>query len=242
MKAASKLKHQSMETHRPDMDSLEHRFPKISGIALVAANLIPLLGIFFAGWKAFDILVVFWLENAVFGFFNVLKVIWARDEATREVFSFWSMLVQKLFMIPFFILHYGGFMFLYGAFLFEALPTVFEDIDLSVDRRWFALTLAGMVISHGISFFTDYIGKREYSRTALGTLMVQPYVRIIVMHFAICLGGIPVMAYDSPTGFVVLLVIMKIGLDLFAHVRQHMKYAKAAAARQQSAEEEKDGM
>ena len=208
-----------------------HTFPRVSAGALVLANGIPLLGVLYGGWNAFDILVVFWLENAIIGFFNVLKMIWARDDATRDVFSWWSMFFQKLCMIPFFIVHYGGFTALHGFFLFEGLPSLFEGISLLLDRTWFAVSVAGLTLSHGISFFINYIGRREYRRAALGVLLYRPYARIVVMHLAICLGGFPVMAYDSPVGFVVLLVPLKIVADLFAHVSERKKFARTAVPR-----------
>ncbi len=48
---------------------------KPSGLALIAANLLPLLGVIFLGWDAFAILLLYWAENVVIGAINVLKII-----------------------------------------------------------------------------------------------------------------------------------------------------------------------
>lgn len=52
-----------------------------STVLLVAANLVPLVGVLFLGWSLWTILVLYWLENGVIGFFNVLKMAAARGSA-----------------------------------------------------------------------------------------------------------------------------------------------------------------
>src|SRR2546429_5557104 len=81
-----------------------------SVIALVAANLVPLVGVFVFRWEGFPLLFLFWLENIVVGVSNVLKMLFA---APRDV-ARWA---GKLFVIPFFCVHYGGFTFVDGALL-----------------------------------------------------------------------------------------------------------------------------
>ena len=41
---------------------------------LVIANLIPLVGVLWFGWDVWGILTIYWLENGIVGFFNVLKM------------------------------------------------------------------------------------------------------------------------------------------------------------------------
>ena len=49
-------------------------------ICLVAANAIPLYGVAFAGWDAFSIVLLYWAENLIIGFYNVLKMAIFRTE------------------------------------------------------------------------------------------------------------------------------------------------------------------
>ena len=44
-------------------------------VALIVANAIPLFGALFLGWNVWLILIVYWLENGIVGFFNVLKIL-----------------------------------------------------------------------------------------------------------------------------------------------------------------------
>ena len=93
----------------------------LSLLALIGANLIPLGGVFFFGWGVTFIVLLYWIENLIAGFYNILKIaILKTDQATDNL--------QKLFIIPFFCVHYGGFCAGHGFFLtvffFNAFVTI----------------------------------------------------------------------------------------------------------------------
>jgi hypothetical protein len=83
----------------------------------------------------------------------------------------------------------------------------------------------GLWVSHGISFIHNYLIGGEFRRTKLSTLMSQPYGRIVVLHLTILIGGALMMALNSPTVGLVLLVLLKIALDLRAHLKERAKFA-----------------
>jgi hypothetical protein len=45
-----------------------------SAIVLVLANVIPIVGVLFFGWSLITILVLYWLENGIVGFWNVPRI------------------------------------------------------------------------------------------------------------------------------------------------------------------------
>src|SRR5687768_11819199 len=49
-----------------------------SAIVLLVANLIPIVGVIFFGWSLHTILVIYWLENGIVGFWNVPKILLAQ--------------------------------------------------------------------------------------------------------------------------------------------------------------------
>lgn len=49
-----------------------------SAIVLIAANAIPLVGVLFFGWSLLTILVLYWIENGIVGFWNVPRIILAQ--------------------------------------------------------------------------------------------------------------------------------------------------------------------
>jgi hypothetical protein len=48
-----------------------------------------------------------------------------------------------------------------------------------------------------------------------------PYKRIVVLHIAIIIGGIGVMALGQPLTMLVVLVLLKLGVDVVLHLREH---------------------
>jgi len=196
---------------------------------LVAANLVPLYGVVFLRWQVFPLMVLFWLENVIIGFFTVLKMVVA-DPAPG------AGCLVKPFLIGFFMFHYGGFasghlvfvLTLFGGFWQKGLAdgaAVRTVADLQIG--WAVLAL---VLSHAISFGLNYMGKGEYKTANVGALMFQPYGRVVVLHLSLLAGGFVIVLLDSPVFAVALLVVLKILLDVTAHVREH-DTAMASATR-----------
>jgi len=196
-----------------------------SATALVLANLVPLAGVVFLDWDVFVIVFLFWLENVVVGFFNLLRMLWV--ERGAEPFP-----LAKLFVMPFFLVHYGMFTAIHGVFVLvlfggmaqqgAGFPTVRTVLDL-VTRYHLWIPVLALVASHGYSFVTNYVARQEYRRVTLQQLMQQPYSRVVVLHLTILLGGFLVMALRLPVVGAFLLVVLKIGVDLRAHLREHAR-------------------
>lgn len=84
-----------------------------------------------------------------------------------------------------------------------------------------AWPVLALLISHGISFLANYLGKGEYGALTIKKLMNQPYKRIVLLHIAIIAGGVPIMIIGSPTPLLCILVLLKVGMDICFHLREH---------------------
>ena len=80
-----------------------------------------------------------------------------------------------------------------------------------------------MFISHGVSFYTNFIGQREYEGASVSGLMTAPYNRVMVMHLTLILGGWVILLIGMPAGALVLLLVLKTAVDLRAHRGEHAK-------------------
>ncbi len=186
----------------------------ISSLALIGANIVPLAGVLFLGWDIGEIMLLFWAESAVIGFYNLIKM--------GHIAS-WAI----LFYGPFFVGHYGGFMvghllFIYGFFGDNFAEGADITIgQLSTDLMLLAPALLGFVISHGISYVTNFRQRREYVGMDVSKQMGQPYKRIIIMHLTIIFGGFAAMALDTALPALILLVVLKLVADLNAHIKEH---------------------
>ncbi len=193
--------------------------------ALLLANAFPIAGVLFLGWTVFPLVLLYWLENVVVGGFNVAKMLLAQPRQP----VYW---LGKAFLIPFFIVHFGGFTYIHGVLVvaffgpkgpdpFNLIPTVLSAIRAN-QLGW---GVASLVASHGFSFYWNYLKNGEYQRASLNALMGQPYSRVIVLHLTILFGGWIVMLLGSPLLALVLLVVIKTAADLRAHTAERRKFA-----------------
>jgi hypothetical protein len=195
----------------------------LSAWVLVAANLVPVAGVLLWDWSVFALVALFWMENVVIGVLFVLRMLCA-DPLDPGLW------LAKLFLVSFFCLHYGMFTAMHGVFVFGLFggrtydvrglqvlePALRAAADLGL---W--LPLAVLVASHGFSFLWNYLWRGEFRRAQIVGMMVKPYARVVVLHLAIILGAFAAAALGSPVWALLILLALKIGLDLKAHVKEH---------------------
>ena len=198
-------------------------FLRPSALVLILANLGPVYGVLFLGWKVFPIIFLFWLENLVIGALNVFRMLLA-DPGNKPLW------LLKLFIVPFFCVHFGLFTFVHGIFVMGFFGGMFRtgapfpdgDIILGFIREYqLGWAIIGLAASHAISFALNYVGEGEYLKANPIKLMQQPYGRVIVLHITILVGGFLVTILRSPIVGLLLLVALKISLDLRSHLREH---------------------
>ena len=90
--------------------------------------------------------------------------------------------------------------------------------------------LLALALSRAFSFAWNYLGRGEFRQVKLRTLMVQPYGRVIILHVTILGGGSLMQALHSPTAGLLILILLKIGLDLAAHLRERNKFSETTEA------------
>ena len=266
-----------------------------SAIALLIANAIPLVGVLFFGWSLLTILVLFWIENGIVGFWNVPRILLARQSlaesmadmvrdaggdsaksaeaaallesrmreaqaqmtietsggGVRTVNPIASALfpgaIGQVAMAVFFVFHYGLFWVGHGIFVF-ALPNFLgfvggECIEAPVpgglpfdpefgtgacaapfgEVVWsnVAVAAVALFLSHGASFFLNYIGKREYLTTSPARQMFAPYSRVVMLHVTIIFGAFIIAFLGAPIGALLVLVVVKTVFDLNLHLGAH---------------------
>ena len=221
------------------MEPLKEQLTNIPVIALVIANMLPIYGVVALGWDAFNIVLLYWAENLIIGFYNIFKIVFAKVEPPIANLG-------KLFLIPFFIIHYSGFVAVHGLIIFSLFGKgdadkslgigqhpwpcflVFVQLLVNVIRHcWTTIpndmkyTIGSLFLSHGVSFVHNYLIAGEYKTSSPNNLMAQPYSRIFVMHVAILVGGILSLKMGSPIGVLIILIVLKTIIDVTLHLRQH---------------------
>jgi hypothetical protein len=189
-----------------------------STLLLIIANLVPVVGAAFFGWKLSDVMVLYWAESAVIGFFNVCKII---------LIGRWFALVA----VPFFIGHFGGFMAVHFLFIYVLFVKGVAGMNDSagdladVAALFVALwpALLALFISHAYSFFSNFFGQDEYRNRTVSNQMSEPYSRIIFMHLVLILGGGLSMVLGQAGPVIIVVIGLKIFFDVRAHLKEHNK-------------------
>jgi hypothetical protein len=194
-------------------------------LPVVLGNLMPLAAALFFDWGAFDVVFLYWLENAVIGLFNILKMAFAQPDITTmgedvraPERSPTTVGCMKFFVIPFFLAHYSLFMFVHLMFILLMLGGM-RDLGMSgavasamSPSLILALVLLG--IEYGYLFYNEYWKGGGYKRSHPVVQMFAPYQRIVVMHLAILFGGFLFVLFSLPRFTAFLLVGLKVALEL----------------------------
>ena len=215
----------------------------IAAIVLVAVNVLPLIGVLFWGWDVGTILITYWLENGVIGLINIPKILLAGGANN----------VGGAVMAGFFAVHYGGFWIGHGIFVFLIAGIASRGLfgfffgsgfplgggiggfggpvpgAAGPDGAQILLIVALLFLSHGLSFLFNYRARKEYLNTTPMKQMFQPYGRLIVLHITIIFGAFLVIGLGQPVALVALLVILKTGVDLLFHLREHARVSRPFA-------------
>ena len=198
-------------------------------VLLVLFNLVPLVGVLFLGWNVQSLLILYWLENGIIGLLAIGRILRAEGELPPpgvRVKLAGSATASRAVLVPFFLMHYGLFWLVHGIFVFT-LPLFFGLSGAGAvappGPRWDAIAFAaaGLAISHGASFYLNYIGRREYLTTSPSAQMMAPYGRVLILHLTIIFGALVSMFMGSPVGAVAVLVAVKTIIDLALHLAEH---------------------
>lgn len=212
-------------------------------MSLVVANLFPLLGVQLWGWDLTDLLLLYWLENAVVGVFTALSLLALWPE--RRPYA--ALAAVKLFSVPFFAVHYGMFWIGHGIFLMaffsgepgglfggsSGAPSAADSAFFGQAGGFFlaplqatfanadtlAWPLALMFVSHGVAFATDFLATGEFRTAQVGEVMMRPYGRVVVLHLSIVLGGFLALATGPSQAVLLLFVLFKLIADAMGYLR-----------------------
>jgi len=189
--------------------------------SLLLLNAVPLYGVLAWGWQSFDLIFLYWLENVIIGVFAILRFLvrpnWQEKEKRRAFFT-----------VPFFVIHYGLFCFAHGTLVMnlfgdsvlgqiaeQSIPTVIPVVLEMRNLWWAVIALAVLQLLDWIRDARQREDGEQVSRSdAVRELMVAPYERIIVMHFALILSALALSNLGEPVVGLVVFVAVKTAFDI----------------------------
>jgi len=185
---------------------------------IIISNLIPIYGVWFLGWNAVDVFIVYALETLLIGGITVLKMLITTLFKKKDVWynKGTSSNVSGFFFIFFFILHFGLFAAVQTA-IFSGSAKInppgsgmlhfffhfYEYINGDV-----AIMLAGFGVSYLAWNFIPFLLRQEYKTAPMMLLMFQPYGRIFIQQFTVILGSM-FLSFGLGSGFILVFALAK---------------------------------
>ena len=175
-------------------------------ILIIAVNMLPLYFAATGRANVFLLVLLYWMESCVIGVFNVLRMAFARGSG--------SSFKDKIGIIPFFLIHYFGFMLGQRIVMFAFMGKFIEPQSFAGFS--FKLSFWALALSHAVAFTLNYIGDGEYLRTDPRMQMFRPYGRVVVQQCVVLLGGFILERFNlqSATIFLVILIAGKTIADI----------------------------
>lgn len=176
---------------------------------MLAVNALPLIGVFQFGWNVATLVLLYWFETGIVGFWTCVRV----------AFGNAGLRPAGVLAALFILVHAGLFMCVHLLFLeillpldhasfgFNQVPFLF---DFLATTRGVWLPLGGFFIIRGLIAYDDWRVRRDINGAVSGF-----YVRIFVMQGTILLGALLSTVWHSGL-LLVILIVLKTSADLFA--------------------------
>ncbi len=155
----------------------------------VGLNAITVLGVVAFGWPAGNVFVLFWVENAVIGGWNVVRILTARGDGAGERAPRLTINGRPTAVTPgplalFFCFHYGLFCLVHAVF------TGFVAYTLGVEATFLflGLPIVLIMIRYTVEVTSVWFGAGQRDVVSPAKAMMQPYPRIIVLHVAVIIA------------------------------------------------------
>ncbi len=191
----------------------------------IAANLLPVVGVFAWNWSPIEVFMVYALETVVVGFFTLLKMaITSSVRGSDNWYNAGKTTKQSgIFFMLFFLVHYGMFvaiqtgLFIQVSGIGSKLHTGFFDFLIHWPRylgpdAWYMLI--GFIISYGFNLIWNFLRTGKYKTTPMMILMFQPYGRIFIQQVIVILGSM-FLSFGAGKIFILIFAAVKIFFEVF---------------------------
>ena len=194
---------------------------------LIIVNLVPLYGVWFSGWNAGQVFLVYCLESVITGLFQLLKLLILTQTKKRD---YWNTgtpdetKVSGYLFVFFFLVHYGFFICI-QLFIFLNISSIQKAIGEEVgvfqflfhfpqymhqSSLWLLLLFTA---SYALLTVKDFILNGAYKTADMNVIMFQPYMRIFVQQFAVILGSF-FLEFGAGKIFMLVFVAAKIFFEI----------------------------
>ncbi len=199
---------------------------------LIAANLLPVAGVWEWGWSPKEVFLVYCLETVIIGIFNLIKlgiVTIIRKEDTWYNNGGTSQQSGLLFMF-FFLVHYGFFVAIQMG-IFFGVSGIGEGSGISFFNFFAKLPsllskdslflLGAFIFCYMFKMLMDFILSGEYKTISMTRLMFQPYGRIFIQQFTVIVGSM-FLSFGAGKVFILIFALIKIAFEIIFNLERYI--------------------
>jgi hypothetical protein len=202
-----------------------------STLLLVAANLLPIAGVVWWGWDAFVLLMLYWLETAIIGFWTIVRLIVAPTAVDVSGKPLSQMgFATRIGLGAFIAVHAGIFMSVHFIFLWalfsgdwsseidgpgEFVRVMIVGTDLWIPLAFLFLVRGVMVMGPSVRRRLGIVAGAEPEPAEPENPVLGLYIRIVVMQFTIILGAWFALLAGDTVGPLLLLIALKTAVEVF---------------------------
>ena len=194
----------------------------LTSLVLIAANLLPILGVANGSLGVGDVFVMYWIENVAVWLVTIVKISTAEGGATEAQLDDRARMATRYGSAGFFALHYGIFTLVHGIFAFVL---AFASGGFKGSALFWTVSMIALVVSHVISLGINWFGRGERRWVSPGRAMFLPYPRMLVLHGSVIVGFMLLGGWDGGPSDSIAPVVFLCGLktvvDLAFHVVEH---------------------
>ena len=187
-----------------------------SVVPLILSNLLTMAWALFEGWRIVDVMLIYWVQSVVIGYYNYHRVMDLKKFSTKN-FRINNRQPDptpetKKRVAVFFALHYGVF---HAAYLGFILSNEAGEIGLS--GLGITACIVAFVFNHRYSY--QHNKERDSQRVPnIGTIMFFPYARIVPMHLTI---GLAASLGSNSVKTLLVFLLLKTIADVIMHMIEH---------------------
>ena len=203
----------------------------------IAANLLPVYGVWALGWNPREIFLIYCLESLIIGFFTLVKMGITTSVKKKDVWenNGSKTIVHGTFFMFFFLIHYGFFMII-QIFIFSKSMSL-SGKEMSVWDFLFHwpqylgtegyVVLGIFILAYGYKNLSGFILSGEYKTAVLSSIMFEPYIRVFIQQITVILGSF-VLLFNGGKVFILLFAFIRIYFEVILKYDVRIKEALKA--------------
>lgn len=192
---------------------------------VIAANLLPVAGVFAWNWSPKEVFLVYCLETIILGIFTLVKmgIVTLVQKKTTWQNNKSSPKLTGLFFMLFFVIHYGIFVGVQMG-IFFGVSGIGKGTGINAFNFFFKwpqlisndslIMLGAFVFCYLFKMLYDFILSGQYTTISLMKLMFQPYCRIFIQQITVIVGSM-FLTFGAGRIFILIFALVKIFFEVY---------------------------